>query len=183
MSQTTIYPVRYKKLLADTVTPVSLYLKLRDHFAYPMLLESSDYHGNENTLSIIGLEPFASFKLEGSQVSYTIGKEQQVQQPPQGKLDVPAILKEFLSHYTSWPEELPIPELGAFGYQSYDTVRHYEKVNIGTYEDETRKIPDMWYVLYRYLIVINHFHNQMYLIEYEVDGNSRLNQIETLIRS
>ncbi|MEL6698324.1 MAG: anthranilate synthase component I family protein [Bacteroidota bacterium] len=183
MSQTTIYPVRYKKLLADTVTPVSLYLKLRDHFAYPMLLESSDYHGNENTLSIIGLEPFASFKLEGGQVSYTIGKEQQVQQPPQGKLDVPAILKEFLSHYTSWPEELPIPELGAFGYQSYDTVRHYEKVNIGTYEDETRKIPDMWYVLYRYLIVINHFHNQMYLIEYEVDGNSRLNQIETLINS
>ena len=39
-----------KKLLADTVTPVGIYLKIRDKFANSILLESSDYHGNENSL-------------------------------------------------------------------------------------------------------------------------------------
>ena len=71
MWHTTIYPIRHKRLLADTVTPVSLYLKLRDHFAYPMLLESSDYHGNENPLSIIGLDPFAEFKIQNGEAVYS----------------------------------------------------------------------------------------------------------------
>ena len=65
MSVKTAFKTQFRKLLADTVTPVSLYLKLRDHFAYPMLLESSDYHGEDNTLSVIGLEPFASFEVNG----------------------------------------------------------------------------------------------------------------------
>jgi anthranilate synthase component 1 len=49
-----------KKLLADTITPVNIYLKLRDVFAGSVLLESSDYHGNENSLSFICCEPIAS---------------------------------------------------------------------------------------------------------------------------
>jgi anthranilate synthase component 1 len=39
----------YRQMLADTVTPVSIYLKLRDRFMNTILLESSDYHGNENS--------------------------------------------------------------------------------------------------------------------------------------
>src|SRR6187551_3202866 len=52
-----------KKLLADTLTPVNIYLKLRDVFAGSILLESSDYHGHENSLSFICCEPIASFKV------------------------------------------------------------------------------------------------------------------------
>ena len=32
----------YHKIVADTLTPVSVYLKLRDHFPGSLLLESSD---------------------------------------------------------------------------------------------------------------------------------------------
>src|SRR5690242_3784252 len=65
-----------KKLLADTLTPVNIYLKLRDVFACSLLLESSDYHGHENSLSFICCEPIASFEVDGQQVTlqYPDGK-------------------------------------------------------------------------------------------------------------
>ena len=44
---------RYKKLLADTITPVSIYLNIREQYKNSFLLESSDYHGNEDSYSFI----------------------------------------------------------------------------------------------------------------------------------
>ena len=41
----------HKKILADTITPVSIYLKIRDKFPNSILLESSDYHANDNSFS------------------------------------------------------------------------------------------------------------------------------------
>src|SRR5689334_4661630 len=52
-----------KKLLADTLTPVNIYLKLRDVYAGSILLESSDYHGHENSISFICCDPIASFEV------------------------------------------------------------------------------------------------------------------------
>ena len=57
-----------KKLLADTLTPVNIYLKLRDVYAGSILLESSDYHGHENSLSFICCDPIASFQVKGTSV-------------------------------------------------------------------------------------------------------------------
>ena len=56
---------RYKKLLADTITPVSIYLQIRDRYSNPILLESSDYHGNENSYSYICFNPLASISFDG----------------------------------------------------------------------------------------------------------------------
>ncbi|MFZ0491096.1 MAG: anthranilate synthase component I family protein, partial [Salegentibacter sp.] len=50
----------YKKLLADTLTPVSVYLKLRDKYPNSLLLESSDYHASDNSFSYICCNPIAS---------------------------------------------------------------------------------------------------------------------------
>src|SRR5688572_17130262 len=65
-----------KKLLADTLTPVNIYLKLRDVFACSLLLESSDYHGHENSLSFICCDPIASFEVDGQEIAmqYPDGK-------------------------------------------------------------------------------------------------------------
>jgi len=46
--------------VGDLHTPVSIYLKVRDSYPESALLESSDYHGNENSLSYIALCPLAS---------------------------------------------------------------------------------------------------------------------------
>ncbi len=52
------------RLLADTITPVSIYLKIRDIYPNSLLLESSDYHGNENSYSYICLKPLATFEAD-----------------------------------------------------------------------------------------------------------------------
>jgi len=57
-----------KKLLADTITPVSVYLRLRDRFPNSLLLESSDYHANDNSFSYICCNPIASIKVDRNQL-------------------------------------------------------------------------------------------------------------------
>ena len=52
-----------KKVMGDLHTPVSIYLKVRDIYPESALLESSDFHGNENSLSFIALRPLASVSV------------------------------------------------------------------------------------------------------------------------
>ncbi len=59
---------KYKQILADTITPVSVYLKIRDKFPNSLLLESSDYHGSDNSFSYICCNPIASIKIENETI-------------------------------------------------------------------------------------------------------------------
>ena len=56
--------VAVRRYLADTVTPVTLYLKMRDQFTDPVLLESNDFGDVENCFSFIGLESIASIEVQ-----------------------------------------------------------------------------------------------------------------------
>ena len=57
-----------KKIIADTITPVSVYLKVRDKFPNSILLESSDYHANDNSFSYICFNPIASIKVQNNSI-------------------------------------------------------------------------------------------------------------------
>ncbi|MEO0470200.1 MAG: anthranilate synthase component I family protein, partial [Bacteroidota bacterium] len=71
---------------------------------------------------------------------------------------------------------------GLFGYQAYDTVRHYETVEINTYPDHQREMPDLLYQAYRYMVVFNHFNNELFLFEHSYGAQeSQLDYIESLI--
>ena len=173
---------RYKKRLADTVTPVSIYLRLRDRFANTVLLESSDYHGNDNTYSFIGFEPMAEIKLEKGEVqmSYPDGNIEKV--TISGTKQLPQLLQGFLDAFEIDELDLKFSTNGLFGYQSYDTVRHYESVDISSYAKTDREIPDMVYALYQYMIVINHFNNELYLFEHTYgDEKGQLEYIDSLL--
>ncbi|MEZ4826390.1 MAG: anthranilate synthase component I family protein [Bacteroidia bacterium] len=173
-----------KKRLADTVTPVSVFLRLRDHFENPILLESSDYHGHENAYSYICLDPVASFEVRNGQVTetYPNGFRQITQLEGPGKL--PGMLQAFSGAFKPEPSGLRFSNNGLFGYQAYDTVRFYESVEINSYPDVSREIPDMLYRAYRYVIVISHFNNEMYMFEHNYDGNPRgLDRVEALLNN
>ena len=73
-----------KKLLADTLTPVSVYLRIRDKFPNSLLLESSDYHSNDNSFSYICCNPIASITIENELIT---------QQFPDGKKQISEVLK------------------------------------------------------------------------------------------
>ncbi len=168
----------YQKLLADTLTPVSVYLKIRDHFQNAILLESSDYHSADNSLSFLAFEPLAEFRVENETIfTHFFG------QKPQKKSinDKKEVLEQFDIFTKKFEiEKLPFnfPTNGLFGYSSYDAVRYFEELDIKTYQNDARKIPDMCYKAYRFVVVIHHFNNEMYVFEHLPENTeSRLNEV------
>ena len=172
------------KLLADTITPVSIYLKIRDIYPNSLLLESSDYHGNENSYSYICLKPLASFETDNGSVTEIY---------PDGSKTTTRLIEKstFSQRFTSFIESFvesdhngEIPVNGLFGYISYDAVEYFEKIKFKSYEVYEHKIPDVRYNFYKYIIAVNHFQNVLHIIENQINGDpSEIDRIETLLNS
>src|SRR5689334_19019254 len=136
-----------KKLLADTLTPVNIYLKLRDVFAGTILLESSDYHGHENSLSFICCDPIAHFQVQDQTVELKYPDGTIDRKSASGVGTVTDLLEQFRASFVPDPAvHSKFVNCGLFGYIAYDAVRFFEDVVIT--QKET-KIPDIVYKLYR----------------------------------
>ena len=61
-----------KKILADTMTPVSIYQKIRDKFSNSILLESSDYGANDNSYAYVCFDPISTFKFSAISLGSTL---------------------------------------------------------------------------------------------------------------
>ncbi|MAL60738.1 MAG: anthranilate synthase component I [Flavobacteriaceae bacterium] len=172
-----------KKLLSDTLTPVSVYLRLRDKFPNSLLLESSDYHANDNSFSYICCNPIASIKIE---------KESIIQQFPDGKNEeviisdathIPEILQQFASSFeVDATQNFKFINNGIFGYMSYDMVRYFENISIKKKKDQL-EIPDAFYAVYQNIIAINHFNNEAYIFAHCYNTENNIPQIEQLLKS
>ena len=173
-----------KKLLADTLTPVNIYLKLRDVYAGSILLESSDYHGHENSLSFICCEPIASFQVQGTTAE---------KRYPDGTIDseqitkvghVTTLLEDFRKSFEVEQSPSKYANCGLFGYMAYDSIRFFEDVVI---KQPEQNIPDILYKLYRYVIIVDHFSNELNLFEHcydpKEDCRSTLDKVEQIIFS
>ena len=174
-----------KKLLADTFTPVSIYLKLRDKFPNSILLESSDYHGNENSFSFICCAPVAGIKLENGIITrhYPDGSSDS-QSGQDIRHQIPAILNNFIGCFQEKPLEtkFSFASNGLFGYTAYDTIRYFEDIDLQAGDNPARSIPDFIYNFYRYVIVIDHFRDELYMFDhFSGINNGGLEMIETLI--
>jgi len=173
-----------KKLLADTLTPVNIYLKLRDVFAGSILLESSDYHGHENSLSLICCDPVAGFEVDGDRITIRQPDGTSRREKISNRSQVITALEAFRSSFSvNQSDRVAVPGTGLFGYIAYDAVRFFEEVEITKKES---LIPDIIYNLYRYVIVVDHFSNELTLVEHALGDSSEsssLDRIEKLIFS
>lgn len=158
--------------IGDVVTPVSIYLTLRDLYPNAVLLESSDYHGNNNSLSFICFDPIADFIVNNEKVHcrYPDGQEEVTQLPAQESLT--DILQGFINRLKTDGAACPVPASGLYGYTTYDAVRYFEDVKLDVDPKAANAIPDMRYHLYRCVIAFNHFTNQLYLVEHLMDGEA-----------
>ena len=174
-----------KKLLADTLTPVNIYLKLRDVFAGSILLESSDYHGHENSLSFICCDPIASFQASGNTVEIRYPGNSIEKTTLESREQILEKLEVFKNSFDV--SETPTSKYvncGLFGYISYDSIRFFEDVQLNLTQE---MIPDIIYKLYRFVIVVDHFSNELNLFEHsanEKDQRGRgLERIEQILYS
>jgi anthranilate synthase component 1 len=173
-----------KRLLADTITPVNIYLKLRDVYAGSILLESSDYHGHENSLSFICCDPIASFLVKDTiaECSYPDGHYESKVIQKVGQ--VTSLFEDFRSAFETDSISSKYVNCGLFGYMAYDSIRFFEDVSI-TRKENT--IPDILYKLYRYVIIVDHFSNELSLFEHCYVGkeecHSTLDRVEQIVFS
>lgn len=167
-----------KKLLADTLTPVNIYLKLRDVFACSLLLESSDYHGHENSLSFICCDPIASFEVSGQTVTMQFPDGKKQQETLKKKGDAVDYLDKFRASFEVPDANSKYINCGLFGYIAYDAVRYFEDIDIPR---QASFMPDILYKLYRYVIVVDHFSNELTLFEIShLDNGESKNQLEKI---
>ena len=175
----------HKRLLADTTTPVSIYLRLRDVFPNSILLESSDYHSRENSLSYVCCDPIAGIILNGDKLE-TYFPDGTREQYPLGDLDLKKHVSDFRKQFESTSDtDFKFISNGLFGYFAYETIEHFEDIKLHSGPAEGRDIPLMQYHVYRYIIIIDHFKNELYLLEHRMDKNAPdgLEKIQYLIQN
>lgn len=167
-----------KTFIADTITPVGLYLNLRDKFYNSFLLESSDYHSNENAQSFICLEPRATFKVE-NQLIVINGLGLDVKIEIKERNQVIQLLQEFINQFKTDGKTIN----GVFGYTGYDAIQYFDKLSIRENKSENA-ISELNYSFYKYIIQINHFKNELTIIENLVDGEeSEIDYIQKLVNT
>ena len=176
------YKTIHKTLLGDIHTPVSTYLKVRDKFPQSVLMESSDYHGVENNRSFIGLNPVANIR---------IGHGVVIMQFPDGTGEekyitdvyrVEDAFNDFISRFQVDGEYAHY--CGLYGYTTFNAVSYFENIPIKDSRITKNDAPDIFYILYKYLVVFNDFKSEMVLVEMCCpDEPSHIQEIEKIINN
>lgn len=173
----------YKKRLADTTTPVSIYLRLRDVFPNTILLESSDYHSRENSVSYVCAQPVAGIILKDGVLSsyFPDGKKEE-----QSSFVLTEEIERFKASFS--PSEVPDKRYisnGLFGYFTWNAVQYFEDITFSAETAKNEEIPTMQYHIYRYIIAIDHFRNEITLFKntFNDDETADLDKIEYIIQN
>ena len=156
------YKTSSRTILADLYTPVGVYMHLRDIYPQSALMESSDYHDANNSRSFIGIHPIASVAITHGESILTF---------PDGSIERHIVNKEyhsdnaindFLKRFKITGEKSDI--CGLYGYTSFNAVRYFEDIAVKDETMEKNDAPDMYYILYRDIIVFDHFNNKLTIV-------------------
>lgn len=174
----------FRTKLADTTTPVSLYLKLRDIYPKSLLLESSDYHSKENSYSFICLNPLVTLKIDDNKakVEYTSSKIQDQE------LKVDRNFTELLEGVSDNLDIKGGQDVkgfnGFYGYVAYNAIQYFDTIKLKNHRTSSSEIPSIQFSFFKNIIAINHFKNEMIVIENLVDGEvSKLDKLLSQIDS
>ena len=156
------YKTTSQTILADLYTPVGVYMRLRDLYPQSALMESSDYHEKDNSRSFIGINPIASVAIGHGEATITFPdgttERHEVNQTYRSdnaihalidRIQVSGDFKEFC---------------GLYGYTSFNAVRYFENIAVKDETQARNDAPDMLYILYKVVIVFDHFNNTLTVV-------------------
>ncbi|MCM8770551.1 MAG: anthranilate synthase component I [Candidatus Omnitrophica bacterium] len=148
-----VIPV-YREILADTETPVSAYLKMRDDYSY--LLESVEGQEKIARYSFLGGSPSLIFKSKGKAV-WINNHRFLTQKDPLDEI------KKIMSQYKFVAmKELPRFCGGLVGYIGYDMIRFFEKIPDKNRDD--LGLADSIFILTDTLIIFDHVNHKIRII-------------------
>ncbi len=181
------YITKAKTILADLYTPVGVYMHLRDIYPQSALLESSDYHGNDNSRSFIGICPIANIKVGHGKIDMTFpdGTRQQsdvdMSQKGRAKVSVAKAINDFIHYFNVEGEGSNY--CGLYGYTSFNAVRYFEDIPVKDATMDKNDAPDIMYILYRDILVFDHFNNTLTLISLCHDEAAGKANIDAIIKA
>jgi anthranilate synthase component 1 len=137
-------------------------MRLRDIYPQSALMESSDYHDSNNSRSFIGIGPLASVAIghgkatiafpDGTTESHEVNKTYQSDKAIHALIDC---IKVEGDHSNV---------CGLYGYTSFNAVRYFEDIAVKDETQAKNDAPDMLYILYKVVIVFDHFNNQLTVV-------------------
>ena len=156
------YTTSSRTILADLYTPVGVYMRLRDIYPQSALMESSDYHDANNSHSFIGINPIASVAIGHGEATVTF---------PDGSTEKHEVNKDYRSdkaihalidHIRVTGEHAE--NCGLYGYTSFNAVRYFADIAVKDETQEKNDAPDMLYILYKDIIIFDHFNNLLTMV-------------------
>jgi len=169
---------RTVEMLSDQLTPVSAFLKIRDIADFPCLLESNDYQSYQNSRSIVGFDPLIEiFIRSGRLIVRTMGREETVS--PGQSTNIPDLLDQIRRRIVNSGEEAEVN--GFMGHTNFEAIRYFDDVGVKEQQDGL-DLPEIHYFFYRFLLVFDHYRDQMTLVENVPVGEaSDLKKIKKLL--
>ena len=167
------YTTTSKTILADLYTPVGVYMRLRDLYPQSALMESSDYHEKDNSRSFIGIEPMASVAIGHGMATITYPDDTTLQHEVNKDYRSDKAIHELIDRIHVEGDDAKL--CGLFGYTSFNAVRYFEDINVKDETQAKNDAPDLLYILYKVVIVFDHFNNTIKLVSLE--GETKLDDV------
>lgn len=173
------YTTTSRTILADLYTPVGVYMRLRDIYPQSALMESSDYHDKDNSHSFIGINPIASVAIGHGEATISFPNGSHEQHAITSDYGTAEAIHALIDHIQVEGDNANY--CGLYGYTSFNAVRYFENIAVKDETQEKNDAPDMLYILYKDIIVFDHFNNQLTIIS--LVENSEDSEIPGILRA
>ncbi len=171
-----------KKIIADTITPVEVYLKIRDSYPNSILLESSDYMQAGNNYSFICFNQTGSFEVKNHVINQKLpGNKSETIKMDTDK-SITYYLNNYLNSYDTEKINSKFITNGLFGYMSHESVKYQEDINFSSIKSDL-DIPDIYYGFYQNIIAISLFNHEAHIFCNSHDDSNNLKEIGDIINS
>jgi len=164
---------RKKQIIADLTTPVSLYLKIREKYGEAHLLETSAYSVKEGSSSMICFNSLGRLSVSDGEMT--------VLKTVKSQFNIYDEIQKFMNHFEVDHTDGSLQAI--FGYTSYSAIQHFEQIKFDNNKID-EDIPDIRYDYYRNIIVFDHFHESLIVLDNCPEGaSSNIEEVLEMITS
>lgn len=171
----------HKKIFADTITPVEVYLKIRDIYPNSLLLENSDYMLANNNYSFICFNQIGYIKIKNNEITFSYPGEAVTSMQLSKSEKVSDVIHQYLDRFESSKSDFKFLNNGLFGFMSHESVKYFDSINIDNKDDFD--IPDIYYGLYQNIIAISQYNHEAHIFCNTIDNSSNLESIEAILNN
>ena len=171
----------HKKIFADTITPVEVYLKIRDIYPNSLLLENSDYMLANNNYSFICFNQIGYLKIKNNEITFSFPGEAVTSMELSKNEKVSDVIHQYLDRFEASKSDFKFLNNGLFGFMSHESVKYFDSINIENKDDFD--IPDIYYGLYQNIIAISQYNHEAHIFCNTIDNSSNLESIEAILNN